>query len=595
MKKKILISYVILIFIGISITAVFISQFTQYIYKQEIKQRLLTTAQLIDYDIYRQSLSGKGIDFNGAAKNYAAILSEAADKDKTLENIKARVTFIDFSGKVLGESDTDYLTMENHLGRKEIQEAIQGKTGEDIRFSKTIKMDFLYLAIPMKYKNTIARVSLPLVQLKKIDEILIYYTLTGILAGLFVTILLALKFSSTLIKPARELISASKEISLGNYAKRVHIHTSDEFGQLADTFNEMATELEKTVKDLVQKNIRFDSVMNSLTNGIVAVDDKYRIILINEIACNFFSIENKDSLMRKNIIEVIRNRQINTLIKDTVENGTSAVNEITIVNMDEKVFRVYTSPIKSNDSAKPNSGGIISIHDITSLKKLEQIRTDFVSNVTHELKTPLTSIRGFVETLRSGAIEDTAVADKFLEIIDIEAERLYILINDILQLSEIESGRNDSNLGSYKLKPIVDEVVSILQGTAEKKSVIISVDVESDVKVFANKNRIKQMLINLIDNAIKYNVQNGKVEVTGHKETGKVVIIVRDTGIGIEQQHLDRIFERFYRVDKGRSRNMGGTGLGLSIVKHIVSLYNGDIRVISEPGKGTRFIIQLPS
>lgn len=595
MKKKIFISYIILVFIGITITAVFISEFTRYIYKQEIKQRLITTAQLIDYDIYNKSLKGEKIDFNASAKDYAKILGEAAQKDISLENVKARVTFIDFSGKVIGESETDYTTMENHLGRKEIQEAIQGKTGEDIRFSKTIGMDYLYLAVPMKYKNTIARVSLPLVQLKKIDEILIYYTLIGMLAGLAFTILLALKFSASLIKPAQELISVSEEISRGNYSIRARINSRDEFGQLADTFNKMADALQRTVADLVEKNIRFDSVMNSMTNGLVAVDDKYRIILINEIACNFFSIEDKDAQLGKNIIETIRNRQINSFIQDTVENGASEVNEITIINVEDRIFRVYTSPIKSADPAKPYSGGIVSIHDITSLKKLEQIRTEFVSNVTHELKTPLTSIRGFVETLRSGAIEDAAVADRFLEIIDIEAERLYTLINDILQLSEIESGRKDSNIGNYNLKSIVDEVVSILKGSAEKKSINIKTEVDDNIELFANRNRIKQMLINLIDNAIKYNVENGEIEVTGHKETGKIVIIVRDTGIGIAPQHLDRIFERFYRVDKGRSRNMGGTGLGLSIVKHIVSLYNGDIRVNSKPGRGTEFVIQLPA
>jgi two-component system phosphate regulon sensor histidine kinase PhoR len=228
------------------------------------------------------------------------------------------------------------------------------------------------------------------------------------------------------------------------------------------------------------------------------------------------------------------------------------------------------------------------------MKKLEQIRTEFVSNVTHELKTPLTSIRGFVETLRSGAVKDADVTAQFLEIIDIEVERLTMLINDILQLSEIENNHSDTNIGTHNLTDIITEVISILQSSADKKSIKLTVEAAPKIAIQANRDRIKQMLINLIDNAIHYNVENGSVRIKAVKAEGRLVISVADSGIGIAQQHLSRIFERFYRVDKGRSRNMGGTGLGLSIVKHIVNLYDGDIQVESEPGMGTRFIVQLP-
>lgn len=226
---------------------------------------------------------------------------------------------------------------------------------------------------------------------------------------------------------------------------------------------------------------------------------------------------------------------------------------------------------------------------------MEQIRTEFVSNVTHELKTPLTSIRGFVETLKNGAIEDTSVAVKFLDIIDIEAERLYTLINDILQLSEIEAMQKDEGIIEMDLRQIIDEVVLILKSSADKKNITLEVSsTPSQIQVIANRNRIKQMLINLIDNAIKYNVENGKVDIKVEKHNGNTIISIKDTGIGIPKIHHSRIFERFYRVDKGRSRNMGGTGLGLSIVKHIVNLYSGDINIISEPGKGTEFVVKLP-
>jgi two-component system phosphate regulon sensor histidine kinase PhoR len=234
------------------------------------------------------------------------------------------------------------------------------------------------------------------------------------------------------------------------------------------------------------------------------------------------------------------------------------------------------------------------IQDITKVRKLEQLRTEFVSNVTHELKTPITSIRGFIETLKNGSINNEKVAIRFLEIIDIESERLYALINDILQLSEIETKYQDTDLERLSLKSAVDDVFEVLQNIAGEKNIQLENKVDEKVLIKANRNRMKQLILNLVDNGIKYNVQNGSVTVDAYRDKGKVIISVKDTGIGIPSEHIARIFERFYRVDKGRSRDMGGTGLGLSIVKHIVNLYNGDIKVNSEVNRGTEFIIQIP-
>jgi len=585
----------VLIIIGVSITGFFTSKLAQKFYRYEVEERLVNLASLIQYQIQQNISKGDRIDFDRAAKDYAQILNRYANSNSDLQDLNARVTFIDFDGRVIGESQASYLEMENHLNRKEIKEAIQGKVGSDSRFSNTLKVEFLYVAVPLNTSRAVVRVSYPLVQIKKINELIWYYAIAGILAGLLFTMLLALKFSESLTQPINELIAISREISLGNYSKRVNIKSKDELGQLADTFNEMAEKLEKTVADLKDKSLKADSVMDSMTNGIVAVDTDFRIILINSIACEMFGIKNDSEVIGTNILESIRNRQINNYLRETIEKNVSTVNEITLASPDGKVLRVYTNPIKPRESSGPNSGGIISLHDITNIKKLEHIRTEFVSNVTHELKTPLTSIRGFIETLRNGAINDREVAEKFLEIIDIEAERLYILINDILQLSEIESKQKDTNIYTYNLRSIIEEVMSILEGMATKKGVELSFDTDKRIKINANKDRIKQMLINLIDNAIKYNVKGGKVLVKAFKSEGRIIITVKDTGIGIPPEHIPRIFERFYRVDKGRSRSMGGTGLGLSIVKHIVNLYNGDIKVISEPGAGTEFIVQLPA
>ena len=593
-KKKIFLYYVILIVISLSFTGFFTSELTQKFYLHEVEEKLKNTARLIQYQLSKDACAGIKVDYNKKAVEYARILDESKPANTPVGNMNTRITFIDFGGNVLGESETNYLGMENHLDRQEVQEAIQGKIGEAIRNSKTLKIDYLYVAVPMKDAGVILRVSVPLVQVRKINETIWCYTIIGIIAGILLTVLLALRFSHSITRPIIELISISREISLGNYSKRASVKSRDELGQLAKTFNEMASKLENTINELRDKNIKVDSIMNSMTSGIVAVDPKFRIILINSIMCEMFGIKYGPGMLGMNMLELIRNNQLNALLKDTIEKNASFAGELIIGPPQNKIYRVHASPIKSNGGMNINLGGIASILDITNLKKLEQMRTEFVSNVTHELKTPLTSIRGFIETLRGGAIDDREVADKFLEIIDIEAERLNMLISDILQLSEIESKQKDTNIATHNLKPIVKEVFSILQGLADKKNVRLLSEIDENVKITANRDRIKQMLINLVDNGIKYNVDSGSVSVKAGRVEGKVIIIVRDTGIGISQEHLPRIFERFYRVDKGRSRSMGGTGLGLSIVKHIVNLYNGDIRVSSEPGKGTEFIIQLP-
>jgi len=595
MKRKIFTNYVILIIIGITLTGFFVSQLTQKYYKYEVEQRLKNTAILIKHQVYKDLAANKDIDYNVIANNYSRLLNSSHGGNDKIEDIGMRITFIDFKGNVLGESEKDYHEMENHLNRKEIQEAINGNIGKAIRPSKTLNIDFLYIAVPIEESRIVIRAAVPLLQLEKIDRTIMLYSIAGILAGLVLTALLALRFSYSVTQPIKELISVSRDISTGNYSKRVYVKSRDEIGQLSDTFNEMALQLEKTVADLIDKNVKVDSIINSMISGIVAVDSSYRIMLINSMACEMFNIKNCTGTIGSNLLETIRNHQINLLLQETIEKNISLVNEIIIGGAPEdKVLRIYTNPIKSKDSTSINSGGIVFIQDITNIRKLEQIRTEFVSNVTHELKTPLTSIRGFIETLRGGAINDRDVAEKFLQIIDIEAERLYMLINDILYLSEIETKQRDANIHQYNLRNIVEEVLPILQSAAEKKNITLISEIEPGLKVVVNKDRIKQMLINLVDNGIKYNQENGAVAIKAYKAEGKVIISVKDTGIGIAKEHVSRIFERFYRVDKGRSRNMGGTGLGLSIVKHIVNLYNGDIRVNSEPGSGTEFIIQLP-
>jgi len=592
MKRQILVHNLILLIVGTLITGFTTSELSQKFYKSELKSKLENTAKLIDHQISIYKKNNLPIDYNQTAKQYTSILSD--NENKTHQN-DTRITFIDYSGKVIGESDANYLAMENHHNRKEIIEALDGKIGNDIRLSKTTDVELLYIAKSITSEKIIVRIAVPLYQMKSIDEIIIIYTCIGMFGGLIVTILLAIRFSSIITKPVNELIKVTRDISAGNYSRRSTLNLDGEIGILSSTFNEMAEKLETTLAEMSDKNLKIESILNSMINGVVAVDNHFKIILINKLACEMFDIDNGPGVIGLKMIELVRNSHINKMLKDTIKRNISQVSEITINSSEDKIYRVFTTPINSNNSNVLNSGGIVTIHDITNIKKLEQIRTEFVSNVTHELKTPLTSIRGFIETLKNGAIEDRNISLSFLDIIDIESERLTILINDILQLSEIENKLKDSDIAQNDVKSILKEIFDILQGTAQKKEVTLNFEVEEGLTVNANRNRIKQMLINLIDNGIKYNIEDGFVNVKAYKDHGKVTFIIKDSGIGISDEHIPRIFERFYRVDKGRSRNMGGTGLGLSIVKHIVNLYSGNIQINSKTGCGTEFIIQLPS
>ena len=586
MKKKILKYYLVLIVVVLITTVIFTTQLSKKYYKTEVENKLESIGLSIQYYLLQSNVSSQ-MDYDKLAKDFATNYNH----NITTPNNNLRVTFIDHSGRVLGDSEADYTTMENHISRKEIQMALSGNIGKDFRSSTTLHLDLLFMAIPIEQLNLIVRISIPLAKLTIIDTMSWFYSILIILSALVLSAIVSSRIAETVIQPLNDIINASKEISNGNYSKSISVTSKDEVGQLALQFNEMASKLDKTVYDLNNKKIEVESIVQSITYGIVAVDNTKKILLINPSAFAVFNLDTNTNVTGDIISEHIRNNGVNLLLKESMEQNKPLECEI---KLGEKELLIKTSPIRSNNGEFDNSGWIISIQDITIVRKLEQLRTEFVSNVTHELKTPITSIRGFIETLKSGAINNADVSLRFLDIIDIEAERLHELINDILSLSEIETKLNDIDIESVDLKSLVDSVFEVMQNIANEKNIVFINNISEKIFIKANRNRMKQLILNLVDNAVKYNITNGSVAVHAQNVGGKVVIHVKDTGIGIPNEHIPRIFERFYRVDKGRSRDMGGTGLGLSIVKHIVNLYNGDIKVNSEVGKGTEFVIQLP-
>lgn len=348
--------------------------------------------------------------------------------------------------------------------------------------------------------------------------------------------------------------------------------------------------LKEKSSSLVQERDKLTAILSSMTEGVLAVDKEGKILLVNQAASNTFGLGNK--VMGRPIWEVLQNEQINPLVKETLRSGESQISELTNLSPSEKVFRLHITPIRDSQG---ELGVAIILHDITDLKKLEKMRVEFVANVSHELKTPLASIKGFVETLQEGALNEPENAMKFLSIIERHTNRLTDLINDLLSLSKIESGETPLELKRIKLLPFINKTVATFDDRIRKKRHSLTVNVQDgSLEIAADKALLDQALSNLLDNAIKYTPPGGKITVSATDTGRHIELAVSDNGIGIPEQDLPRIFERFYRVDKARSREMGGTGLGLAIVKHIVLAHGGTVFAKSKSGQGSTFTITFP-
>lgn len=538
-------------------------------YKNNMENDLLSQARVIE-SLYTT---------NDQASSYA----------KTLYKIKGvRTTIIDYQGRVMLDTEADISTLDNHLTRPEVQEALKDGQGVDIRHSATLDQELMYAAIYSQNAHVFIRTALPL---KGVDTYAtgLWLPLVIILIFLYLLcLLISLVVSRQVVKPIIRLKDDTQKIIKGQYDEILPIKTGDEIESLSVSLSSMAYELKKNINDITEKNTRLQAVFKAVPGGILAVDNDHKVIMANPAALKMFSITGNTE--GRHFIEVVNNSKIESVIQEAFSGGL-VEKEITIQKgMEETYLQIFAVPVKSDNA---EYGVILLAQDITKLKKLENIRSEFAANVSHELKTPLTVIRGFIDTLKDPGIDKNDSA-RFLDIISLESERLTRLIDDVLLLSEIE---NTAVLPSSitDIRESVNEAVQLLENKAKDKNISLNIKLcEEGVMVRAEKDRIKQMVINLVDNAIKYTPSGGNVDISVERENSRGIISVADTGIGIPNENIPRLFERFYRVDKSRSRALGGTGLGLAIVKHIVSLLNGHITVQSAVGKGSRFNIYLP-
>lgn len=508
------------------------------------------------------------------------------------EKSGVRITIIDETGRVLGDSNEDSSKMENHINRPEVQEANISGTGSSIRFSKTLSKNFFYLAMSVNRPEKIfLRLSVPLDQIEtEINKIRMKIVIASLAAVVAIFLIVILK-TKMLTESIREIASFSKEVAEGNLKRRLLLNEKDELRELGRNISNMAQELNIRLKQSEQEKNKLEAILENMSDGLILTDIKGKIILYNTAFKNLFSI--KQEIEGKTLMETLRKAELIDVIEDVVREKQRASMEIRVDHPRELYLIVTASPLIIEESV---SGVVLIFHDITRLKKLEEIRKDFVANVSHEIKTPITAIKGFAETLLDGAINDKENAFKFLEIIKNHSERLNSLVSDLLTLSSIELGDIKIEKVDVNLDEVVEAVFTTLKEKANKKGLYLKKQIDSEFnRIKADRHRLIQILMNLVDNGIKFTETGGvTIRVKGEKlkfkdaeERDFVTISIEDTGIGIPKKHIPRLGERFYRVDSARSRDLGGTGLGLAIVKHLIKAHGWKMNIESEEGKGT--------
>ncbi|MDZ4991523.1 HAMP domain-containing protein [Clostridium perfringens] len=513
----------------------------------------------------------------GNIKDELARLESSSD----MKNI--RITYISKEGNVIFDTHKK-LSGENesYLQREEIIGAINDGSGNSVRYSEDLHQNMIYSALKLK-DGSIIRTSIAVKNAQILDTTNTKYLILGVVLALVIALLLTVKITNIILNPLKELEQLTATIAGGNFHKRVKINSKDdEIQSLGKSFNHMAEQLEITIEQFKDKQNGLEAILKSMDSGVIAFDRDMNVIMINPYAKKIFGISGE--IVGNKLLDYITDEKIIKAFCGGKEKIEIEVN----YNNDPKILKIRRASIINEPEI---IGTVVVIQDITDIKKLENMRSQFVANISHELKTPLTSIKGFAETLRY--VDDDETRNKFLSIIDEESDRLARLLEDILSLYEIEQKRI-TVLEEFNVDKEIEKVYFLLNDQAKKKGVEVFLDTNSNCILMGDKDKFKQMLLNLVSNSIKYTEKGGMVRVESYTHDMNLVLVIEDNGIGISAEDLPRIFERFYRVDKARSRESGGTGLGLAIVKHIVRLFDGDISVSSQLEVGTKFVITIP-
>ncbi len=534
----------------------------------------------------------------------AAAIDQMADRFSQTSGV--RVTVIAPDGVVIGESHHPTQTIERHDSRPEVIAALTGSVGRAIRLSRTLGKQMMYVAVPIKREGEVIGVLRTAIELSELRAALraVYTRIAvgGLVAAGLAGGLTLFVFAQQIASPLRRLRRGAMRFASGNLERPLPVPESLEIGELAESLNSMARQLNATIQTINHQAQEREAVLASMVEGVIAVDADRRVINMNLAAARFLHVEVADAHGRA-IEQIIRNSTIQQLVEELLFSEKPIRRDVTLRQTladkndqpDDRFFQIQGTMLRGTRGDR--LGALIVMHDVTQLRRLEQVRRDFVANVSHELKTPVTAIKGFVETLLESDDEaDMEDVRRFVGIIGRQAERLHLIVEDLLTLARVEQGaeRYRLPLETYPLEAAFATAVEICQVSAEARQMEIDVSCPADLQVRINPPLFEQAVVNLLDNAVKYSPPGSLVRLTGAAGDGQVIIAVADNGPGIEAKHLPRLFERFYRTDKARSRAMGGTGLGLAIVKHVVQLHGGRVDVASTPGKGSVFTIHLP-
>lgn len=568
--KKIALRIGILFAAVIAVTSCFSYIYLNNAYLNRMKQSLISEAKVLA----ELALNGEDV-------------TETASAVEEMQGI--RVTLINYNGKVLLDTEANAAQLDNHLDRPEIQQALQSGQGVNIRHSDTLGKELMYVAVSIPQIERVIRLSMPLEGIAAYSKELLTPLIIILAVSFLLCLIISLLISRNITVPIMRMRHDTARIACGDYDGLQRLHTGDELEDLSAALVDMAGALKRNIADITEKNSRLQAVFRAVPGGILAIDNHETITMVNPAATEMFSIS--CSPEGRHFLEVVNHAKLEAVIREALAQRMLIEREITLrKGMEERFLQVFAVPVISDGAA---FGVILLVQDVTRIRKLENMRSEFAANVSHELKTPLTVISGFIDTLKDPGISRKD-AERFLEIISLESERLTRLIEDVLALSDIENTVVPPAM-IVDIRQGISEATELLQNSARDKNIALNVELpKSRLPVSAENDRIKQMVINLVDNAIKYTPEGGSVHVSAAREDHFCVIRIRDTGIGIPQENLPRLFERFYRVDKSRSRALGGTGLGLAIVKHIVSLLDGHITVESTVGVGTLFEITIP-
>jgi two-component system phosphate regulon sensor histidine kinase PhoR len=573
---KILISYVVIILFSVIVVGIMSARQIKDALIQEIKTDLMAKVRII-------ALLSKG-------EIEKQIFSLA-------DTSRSRVTLIGASGWVLADSEKEVIKMDNHLNRSEVQEARIKDKGEAVRYSHTLGVDMLFIAIAIRKDSEIhgyIRLARPLYEVKKHVNQLYSNIFQNILVVVISSLLIAFLFSRKIMAPIEKVEQFTQKVCRDELPGTLLVESNDEIGRLAKNINCMVLEHQEKIRSIREEKGKLESAFASMTEGVLVLDGQDRIESINKGLKDILGNRYTTDIINKTPIEAFRNVALEDALNRFRETRTPIFDEITFGDENPIILDVTISAVHGLPGGEEKT--MMVFHDVTRLKRLEKMREDFVANVTHEIKTPLTAIIGFIDTLQGGALEEQETAKKFLQIISENAHRLSRLVEDLITLSSIELGEMKLQLDGVAVAEIIGNALPVLEAKTAAKSIILDTYIPEDLPlIYADKDKVIQIVVNILDNAVKFTPDGGKISVSA-LEDGKdsVIIEVRDTGTGIPKSEIPRLGERFYRADKTRSRELGGTGLGLSIVKHLLKAHQARMEIDSQVGKGTTVSLYFP-